>query len=75
VVFGKEDILINNIAFILRRLPVFGIRGSGSYRLRPVAVEDVAEICVRSGLRDSDEVIDARRPLGLHLRGVGSADR
>jgi NADH dehydrogenase len=62
VVFGKEDILINNIAFILRRLPVFGIPGSGSYRLRPVAVEDVAEICVRSGLRDSDEVIDAVGP-------------
>jgi NADH dehydrogenase len=33
VVFGKEDILINNIAFILRRLPVFGIPGSGSYNV------------------------------------------
>ena len=62
VVFGREDILINNIAYILRRLPVFGIAGSGSYRLRPVAVEDVAEICVRSGLRGSDEVIDAVGP-------------
>ena len=50
VIFGREDILINNIAYILRRLPVFGIPGSGSYRLRPVAVEDVAEICVSSGL-------------------------
>jgi uncharacterized protein YbjT (DUF2867 family) len=54
VVFGREDILINNIAYILRRLPVFGIPGSGSYRLRPVSVEDVAEICVRSGLGESD---------------------
>jgi uncharacterized protein YbjT (DUF2867 family) len=62
VIFGREDILINNIAYILRRLPVFGMPGSGSYRLRPVAVEDVAEICVRSGLRDSDEVIDAVGP-------------
>jgi NADH dehydrogenase len=62
VVFGREDILINNIAYILRRLPVFGIPGSGSYRLRPVAVEDVAEICVRSGLRDTDEVIEAVGP-------------
>jgi uncharacterized protein YbjT (DUF2867 family) len=62
VIFGREDILINNIAYILRRLPVFGIPGSGSYRLRPVAVEDVAEICVRSGLGDSDEVIDAVGP-------------
>jgi uncharacterized protein YbjT (DUF2867 family) len=62
VVFGREDILINNIAFILRKLPVFGIPGSGSYRLRPVAVEDVAEICVRSGSNDTDEVIDAVGP-------------
>src|SRR5918996_5430801 len=62
VIFGREDILINNIAYILRRLPVFGIPGSGSYRLRPVSVEDVAEICVRSGLGDTDEVIDAVGP-------------
>src|SRR4029453_13646448 len=62
VVFGKEDILINNIAYILGRLPVFGIPGSGSYRLRPVSVEDVAEICVRSGLGESDEGIDAVGP-------------
>jgi uncharacterized protein YbjT (DUF2867 family) len=47
---------------ILRRLPVFGLPGSGSYRLRPVAVEDVAEICVRSGLGDTEEVIDAVGP-------------
>ena len=62
VIFGREDILINNIAYILRRLPVFGIPGSGSYRLRPVSVEDVTEICVRSGLGRSDEVIDAVGP-------------
>jgi uncharacterized protein YbjT (DUF2867 family) len=62
VIFGREDILINNIAYILRRLPVFGIPGSGSYRLRPISVEDVADICVRSGLGDSDEVIDAVGP-------------
>ena len=62
VIFGREDILINNIAYILRRLPVFGIPGSGSYRLRPVSVEDVADICVRSGPEESDEVIDAIGP-------------
>jgi uncharacterized protein YbjT (DUF2867 family) len=33
VLFGKEDILINNIAWALRRLPVFGIYGAGRYRL------------------------------------------
>lgn len=62
VIFGKEDILINNIAYLLRRLPIFGIPGSGSYRLRPVSVEDVADICVAAGSRDGDEVIDAVGP-------------
>jgi NADH dehydrogenase len=62
VVFGREDILINNLAFILRRLPVFGVPGSGSYRLRPVSVEDVADICVRAGGAGDDQVIDAVGP-------------
>lgn len=62
VIFGREDILINNIAYILHRVPIFGIPGSGSYRLRPVSVEDVADICVRSGLAESDDVTDAVGP-------------
>jgi uncharacterized protein YbjT (DUF2867 family) len=62
VVFGREDILINNIAYVLRRVPVFGIPGSGSYRLRPVSVEDVADICARSGRAETDEVVDAVGP-------------
>jgi uncharacterized protein YbjT (DUF2867 family) len=62
VIFGREDILTNNIAYFLRRVPVFGIPGSGSYRLRPVSVEDVADICVRSGRTESDDVIDAVGP-------------
>jgi len=62
VIFGREDILINNIAYVLRRFPVFGIPGSGEYRVRPVSVEDVAEICVAAGQRAEDEVIDAVGP-------------
>lgn len=62
VIFGREDILINNIAYLLRRLPVFGVPGSGTYRVRPVSVEDVAELCVQAGQRDESEVIDAVGP-------------
>jgi uncharacterized protein YbjT (DUF2867 family) len=62
VVFGAEDILINNIAYVLRRLPVFGIPGKGDYRVRPVAVEDVADLCAAAGAREADEVIDAVGP-------------
>ena len=49
VIFGPEDILINNIAWFLRRLPAFGIFGSGDYRLQPIFVEDLAEIAVTAG--------------------------
>jgi NADH dehydrogenase len=62
VIFGNEDILINNIAYLLRRLPVFGVSGSGAYRVRPVSVEDVAELCVAAGNREMDEVLNAVGP-------------
>ncbi|MBI2237804.1 MAG: NAD(P)H-binding protein [Actinobacteria bacterium] len=62
VIYGAGDILINNIAYLLRRLPVFGIPGSGSYRVRPVHVEDVADLCVQAGRRDENEIIDAVGP-------------
>jgi uncharacterized protein YbjT (DUF2867 family) len=41
VLFGKEDILINNIAWSLRYLPVFGIRR------RPIS--PATDLCGRSG--------------------------
>lgn len=62
VIFGPEDILINNIAWLLRRVPVFAIPGSGDYRLQPVFVEDVADLAVRSGEKDDNVIIDAVGP-------------
>ncbi|MFQ5792560.1 MAG: SDR family oxidoreductase, partial [Acidobacteriota bacterium] len=62
VIFGDEDILINNIAWLLRRFPVFAVPGAGDYRLQPVFVEDVAEIAVSAALEDSNVVIDAVGP-------------
>jgi uncharacterized protein YbjT (DUF2867 family) len=62
VVFGLEDILINNIAFLLRKMPVFIIPGTGRYRLQPVFVEDLARIAVEAAHSSSDMVIDAVGP-------------
>ena len=42
VLFGGQDILINNIAWMLRRLPVLGVFGDGRYRLQPIYVDDLA---------------------------------
>jgi uncharacterized protein YbjT (DUF2867 family) len=62
VLFGGGDVLINNIAWLLRRLPVFAIAGSGAYRIRPVHVDDVAAIAVAAGRRDDSLVLDAVGP-------------
>jgi uncharacterized protein YbjT (DUF2867 family) len=56
VLFGREDILINNIAWALRRFPVFALFGDGQYRLQPIYVEDLADLAVRYG-RDQDNVV------------------
>ena len=62
MIFGAEDILINNIAWLLRRFPVFAVPGRGDYRLQPVFVEDVAEIAVTAAHRDDNIAIDAVGP-------------
>ena len=62
VIFGSEDILINNIAWFLRRFPVFAIAGAGDYRLQPVFVEDVADIAASLGLSEGSKVLDVVGP-------------
>ena len=62
VLFGKEDILINNIAWLLRRFPVFAIPGDGSYRLQPVFVDDLAALAVEVGYAQDNIVWDAVGP-------------
>jgi NADH dehydrogenase len=62
VLFGKEDILINNIAWTLRRLPVFGVFGDGNYRLQPIYVDDLAQLAVEQGQNPTSRIIDAIGP-------------
>jgi NADH dehydrogenase len=62
VLFGKEDILINNIAWCLRRLPVFGVFGDGQYRLQPIYVDDLAELAVKQGREGANAIVDAIGP-------------
>lgn len=62
LIFGVEGILINNIAWLLRRFPVFAISGSGDYQVQPIFVEDLAEIAVSAGHKDDNIVIDAVGP-------------
>src|SRR3981081_4371238 len=62
LVFGTGDILINNIAWLLRRMPFFVIPGLGGYRVQPVAVEDVAEIATWAAEQNHNLTVDAAGP-------------
>lgn len=62
VLFGNEDVLINNIAWILRNFPIFGVFGNGEYRLQPIFVEDFAELAVQKSESRENEIINAIGP-------------
>jgi NADH dehydrogenase len=62
VLFGREDILINNIAWALRRLPVFGVFGRGDYRIQPIYVDDFAALAVSESRRSGNRIVDATGP-------------
>jgi uncharacterized protein YbjT (DUF2867 family) len=59
VIFGAEDILINNIAWFVRHFPVFGIPGDGRYGVRPIYVEDMARLLVDGAEQQGNSVVDA----------------
>lgn len=62
VLFGKEDILINNIAWVLRLFPLFPVFGDGQYRLQPIYVDDLAKLAVAQGGVEEDRIINATGP-------------
>lgn len=70
VIFGKEDILVNNIAWFLRTFPVFGVFGDGNYRLQPVYVDDLARLAVEQGERRENVVMDVIGPETFTYRGL-----
>jgi NADH dehydrogenase len=70
VLFGKEDILINNIAWCLRRFSVFGVFGDGQYKLQPIYVDDLAELAVKQGRESANTTIDAIGPESFTYRDL-----
>ena len=70
VLFGGDGVLLNNIAWLLRHLPVFAVGGRGEYRIRGIHVDDLARLCVEKGAERGDSVSDAvgpERPTFLEL--------
>jgi uncharacterized protein YbjT (DUF2867 family) len=62
ILFGGDGVLLNNIAWLLRQLPVFAIGGTGEYRVRGIHVEDLARLCVAKASETDDSVTDAVGP-------------
>jgi NADH dehydrogenase len=70
LLFGHGDVLINNIAWFLRHLPVFGIPGDGQYRLQPVFVEDYADRIVDAGSSRDNLIVDVAGPERFTFEGL-----
>jgi NADH dehydrogenase len=73
VLFGREDILINNIAWALRRFPFFAVFGDGNYRLQPIHVDDLADLAVAEGMRTENIILNAIGPETFKYRDLVSA--
>jgi NADH dehydrogenase len=75
ILFGGAGVLINNIAWLLRHVPVFAIGGRGDYRVRGIHVDDLARLCVQLGARDDTLTVDAVGPESLTFRELVTAVR
>lgn len=75
VLFGRFDILVNNIAWVLRHMPIFGLFGNGSYTLRPLHVDDMAALMVDHAYRTGNTAADAVGPERFTFRELVAAIR
>jgi NADH dehydrogenase len=77
VLFGDEPILVNTVAWLLRRVPLFAIPGDGRYPIQPVSVNDVADLALAAAALDENVAWDAAGPETMSftefIRAVRSA--
>jgi nucleoside-diphosphate-sugar epimerase len=62
---GDRDVLVNNIAWVLRRMPIFALPANGNYRVQPVHVDDLARICQQAANIDGNTIMDAAGPSAM----------
>ena len=70
LIFGAEDILLNNIAWSVRRFPIVPIPGDGAYSLQPISVEDLASLAVEAATGDDRVVMDTVGPERYTYEGL-----
>ena len=59
---GEEEILVNNIAWLLRWFPIFALPTPRTYRLQPVHVDEVADLATKAATDLHGKVVDAAGP-------------
>jgi len=62
LVVGPHDVLSGNIAWFLRRFPVFPVPDGGRSRLQPVTLEETGRIIADAAEEEKDLDIDAAGP-------------
>lgn len=70
MIFGPNGILVNDIAWLLRRLPLFAIPGDGLYKVSPIFVKDLAALAVDVSAGSENQSIDAVGPETLTFDGL-----
>lgn len=70
---GRSEVLANNIAWILRRFPVFALPGTGRYQVQPVHIDDLARICHEAAQAEGDLIVDAAGPETMTFEGLVTA--
>ena len=75
ILFGDGAVLINNVAWLLRHLPIFAIGDGGAYKIRGIHVDDLAELCVSLGARADTVTMDAVGPESVTFRDLVGAVR
>jgi uncharacterized protein YbjT (DUF2867 family) len=70
ILFGMEDILVNNIAWVLRHFPFVGVFGDGQYKLQPIFVDDLAALAVDQAARTENTIIQAIGPETFTYHGL-----
>lgn len=75
LLFGGAGVLVNNVAWLLRHLPVFAVGGRGDYRVRGIHVDDLARLCVELGAGHDATIVDAVGPQGMTFREFVEAIR
>ena len=66
---GGRDVLLNNVAWCLRRFPLF-LLPSGDYSIQPVHVDDLAALAVAEAASTQNALVDAAGPETYRFRDL-----